>query len=320
MKNGDRFTGEIKKLEFGQLHVKFSYSLGNAIFDWSKVEKIESPQGFVVETTDGSYHTGRLQKDAEGEERTGIDLTVKGRSGTVRLQRDQVVVMRQLEEQFYRNMTFKIDYGFGYTRDNDRTNSSLNGLAEHRNEHHWLGGSVDSQFTGQTGAASTNRHHVNTYYNRFLGSHNWFAGGLANFLSSSQQNLDLRTTMGGGMGKRVLVSNTNDLTIFGGAVWNNERFSQTAEGDSLSNSLEALASVNFSSFRFDSSELKATFVLLPSLTDSGRVRTAFDVSMYWDIISDLYLRTSFFHNFDSRPPGETAGNDFGVTTSFGWKF
>ena len=124
MKNGDRFTGEIKKLEFGQLHVKFSYSLGNAIFDWAEVEKIESPQGFVVETTDGSYHTGRLQKDADEEERTGIDLTVRGSSGTVRLQRDQVVVMRQLEEQFVKNMTVKVDYGFGYTRDNNRTNSS----------------------------------------------------------------------------------------------------------------------------------------------------------------------------------------------------
>jgi len=35
-----------------------------------------------------------------------------------------------------------------------------------------------------------------------------------------------------------------------------------------------------------------------------------------EIVHNLFWKLSVYENFDSRPPK----NDFGVTTSFGWKF
>ena len=79
-------------------------------------------------------------------------------------------------------------------------------------------------------------------------------------------------------------------------------------------------SIDYSTFRFDSNEVNATLVVFPSMTDAGRVRLIVDVGVYWDIVGDLYLRTSVFNNLDTRPPAGTPRNDFGVSNSIGWSF
>jgi hypothetical protein len=39
-----------------------------------------------------------------------------------------------------------------------------------------------------------------------------------------------------------------------------------------------------------------------------------------EIVHNLFWKLSVCENFDSRPPTNAPKNDFGVTTSFGWKF
>jgi hypothetical protein len=42
MKNGDRFTGEIKKLDHGILYFKSSYMLESVQLDWAQVDTLQS--------------------------------------------------------------------------------------------------------------------------------------------------------------------------------------------------------------------------------------------------------------------------------------
>ncbi len=60
MKNGDRFTGEIKGLNAGVLYVSMKYILGTSSVQWSEVARLESKQLFLVKTEDGSVYTGAL--------------------------------------------------------------------------------------------------------------------------------------------------------------------------------------------------------------------------------------------------------------------
>lgn len=50
MKNGDKMTCEIKRMEHGQLLVKTDYTKGTLTINWEKIERIESKQLFVLET------------------------------------------------------------------------------------------------------------------------------------------------------------------------------------------------------------------------------------------------------------------------------
>jgi len=48
MKNGDRFTGEIKRLDHGILYFKSSYMLESVQLDWAQVDKLESKDSSLL--------------------------------------------------------------------------------------------------------------------------------------------------------------------------------------------------------------------------------------------------------------------------------
>jgi len=69
-KNGDRWTCEIKKLDRAYLYVKLDYVDGTVSVDWSKVDRVDSPQLFVVRTERGDLLSGPLATpDKSGEGR-----------------------------------------------------------------------------------------------------------------------------------------------------------------------------------------------------------------------------------------------------------
>ena len=54
MRNGDRITCEVKKLESGILEIGVDYVDGNLAVDWMKVARLESEYVFVFRLEDGS--------------------------------------------------------------------------------------------------------------------------------------------------------------------------------------------------------------------------------------------------------------------------
>jgi hypothetical protein len=48
MKNGDKFTGEIKALQYGELIFKSSYMKDNVHLDWKQVKTLRSRDAFIV--------------------------------------------------------------------------------------------------------------------------------------------------------------------------------------------------------------------------------------------------------------------------------
>jgi hypothetical protein len=61
------------------------------------------------------------------------------------------------------------------------------------------------------------------------------------------------------------------------------------------------------------------------LTESGRYRGGLNVTLTRDLIKDLTLNLSVYESYDSDPPeGEdgtaAAKEDYGIVTSFGYKF
>src|SRR5258708_32566797 len=68
MKNGDRFTCEIKGLSAGVLSVKLSYVDGAISVQWSQVAHLESNRLFRVQTESGLVYTGKLSTTGESDD------------------------------------------------------------------------------------------------------------------------------------------------------------------------------------------------------------------------------------------------------------
>src|SRR3954454_17315964 len=65
MKNGDRFTGEIKRLEDGKLIFSAPYMKDAVSLDWRQVDRLESKDLFNVYLTNGGVRTGVVNKKSQ---------------------------------------------------------------------------------------------------------------------------------------------------------------------------------------------------------------------------------------------------------------
>ena len=193
MKNGDRITCEIRSLEQGQLTVKQEYATSTVVFDWNKVDNIQTKQPFVVVDDKGDAFSGHVSETADEHV-----VTVEGAKQT-NIPHDEVVSIQQTGETFLRKLRGDVDLGLSFAQSNAQKNLTLDGDLNYQATTTVAGLSAISQFTSQKEVSDTNETTLKSEYFKQLRKSDWYGGAIANFLSSSEQQIDLRTTLGGAL-------------------------------------------------------------------------------------------------------------------------
>jgi putative salt-induced outer membrane protein YdiY len=319
MTNGDRFTGEIKKLERGILYFKSSYMLESVQLDWTQVDRLESRDSFIVALQNGTRYIGQIAKTA-GKETTAQTVQLDTGGGAFKVAQADVISIQQSEGNFWSQLQGSIDYGLSYSSGNSTLSSSLGAGVNYQRTKNYVELATSSQFSRQSNGPSTNRFTFDGRYFRFL-SAQWFYGGLLDLLKSDQQDLNLRTTIGAAFGKTVIRTDRTRFSLFAGTVFSHERYFPQANMTPLQRNAEGLLGANFYTFRFKVLDIRSSLLVYPSLTDAGRVRVSSDSNLHIELVKDFYWDFHLYENFDSRPPAAHASrNDLGVTTGLGWKF
>ena len=316
MKNGDRFTGEIKRLEYGQLIFKSAYMDSSVALDWERVAQITSKERFRVELSDGRNYIGTVRK-GEGVER--IELAAEGRESELEFEQSEVVVVNPQERSFWQRMDGSIDYGFSFNSGNSQTQSTLSSTLSYPWGRNNVDVSLNQNFSGQTDGQDTKRTDF-TFSYRHLFARKWYATSLLGLLQSDQQQLALRSTFGGGAGRSLIRTNRMELRTVFGAVMTREKFSDDGVSTPFTTGGEGIIGVDFSAFKFSASSVKLQSSLFPSFTTPGRYRVSLNLGVYFDIWRDLYWSINIYENYDSKPPRETRKNDFGISMGLGWSF
>ncbi len=316
MKNGDRMTGEIKRLEAGQLYFSASYMASDVAVDWNEVERLESKDQFNVYLTNGGAHTGVIEKVSDADS----NFFVQADAETVRLDRTDVIVIRPIEDTAWKQMAGSVDYGYNYTGGNNATTqSSLSASTAYRVEKWSTELSGSSVFNGQSEGTSTGRNNLTFTYARKL-NERWYAGLLSELLNSQQQDLTLRATLGGGLGRVLFRSERTSLALLSGLLFSREKYSSDAGDQPHANNIEALFHLKYTTFRCKKFDWDSSVYAYPSLTDRGRVRMGMQSAIYIELYRNFKWKFSVYENFDSRPPVNAPRNDFGTGTSLGWTF
>ena len=317
LKNGDRLTGEIKGLQRGELRIKADYMAEAVRLDWARIERLESKSTFMIALVDGKLFTNvmRLLPSNSNE----IPNFVIGSSNdAIRVHKLDVIRIIPAAPGFWRRLEGSVDLGFSYTSGNDQYQTQLTATTTYRTGDHSFTAAIDSAFSGQSEGDSTARKQFTFDYRKQL-TPRFFAGGLFDLLQSDQQSLKLRTSIGGLVGVNLLQSEHSRLSLFGGAVGTRENYS-TSIGTPRSTNADALAGVDFTTFRFKTTDIRSRLSLFPSLTTPGRIRLQASSDLHIKIVKDLYWGFHVYENFDSRPPVRADKNELGVSTSLGWKF
>jgi hypothetical protein len=92
------------------------------------------------------------------------------------------------------------------------------------------------------------------------------------------------------------------------------------EGDV--DSLEATFRTKFDWFVFHDPEFdwSTTIQIIPSLTESGRIRGEIDTKLQWELIGDLNWGVSLYASLDNQASETGSTSDYGVNTSLTYEF
>jgi putative salt-induced outer membrane protein YdiY len=317
LKNGDHLTGEIKKLQLGILYFKPKYALNSIEIDWTEVDRIDTVERFNVIFTNGETHSGVIRKISATD--SPLDFTINDDGQTVVAEKLDVVNIQPQKSSFLEQLTGSIDYGFTYLSGNSEFQSSLGANVAYRGEKNQMSSALSSSVSGQNDTEDTTRQSISADYSRIL-TPKYFITGLSAFLSSSQQELDLRVTLGGAFGRTLIRTDRTAFAAAIGVVGSRERYASATTETNPTTTSELLGTLDLSNFKFDAYSITSSLRIYPSLSTWGRVRVGSETTINWEFIKDLYWNLRVYENFDSKPPINAPKNDFGITTGLGWKF
>jgi len=322
MKNGDRITCEVKKLESGILAVGLDYVDGTVSIDWLKVARLESNAMFLVTFQNGATYAGRVITP-ESLPGTATTLQIQESQATepVSVPRSEVVGMTQTSVSFLHRFDGGVTLGSQYSKGNSTTQYNVSSDLEYKEIHWGAKGRYNSNLSSSTGADTATRNQTDFSAYRLLRRRNYFVTGTGGFLQSSVQGIENQMTLGFGLG--VYLKNTNKvrLTVLGGPGWQRTHYSSSETDQAGTQEIGVfLISSSLEMFQFKKTRLTATANLIPALTDTGRVFSNTNISYYLKLFGVLHWNFSVYGNFDSRPPGQLSGSDYGSSTGLSWSF
>jgi hypothetical protein len=309
--NGDRITCEIKRLDLGQLEVKTD-DIGTVDIKWDKVVHVSSVRQFEVETVDGRRFIGSLRST------TPRQIEVVEAAGTVALALPDIVSIRTLGRGWLRGLEGWLDIGFSYSRGSGVAQLTSDFSASRKRPSYETTLAASGVLTRQPDQEDSSRLTLSYRYWRVRGER-WLFGAIAAADRNTDLGIELRGSTGGGVGYRVVKTNRNVFVASAAVLVNREL---PTNGETTTN-VESVLGLTYSLFmrNYPKTYVDVSSQLVPSLSDTGRVRYVLDASVRREVWRDFTVGISLYDNYDNRPPSQNKlQNDVGLALSIGWVF
>ena len=124
---------------------------------------------------------------------------------------------------------------FLYSKGNESAQYNLSSQVAYTRERWSSQLGFNSSFASNSSANSTTRNQTDLRTLKLLRWNNWFYAGIASFLQSSVQEINLQTTLGGGVGRYLKNTNRASIAVIGGLGWQNANYGQSTLDQSTQN-------------------------------------------------------------------------------------
>ena len=311
LKNGDRIHGEIKGMQYGRLELSTT-TMSTVYVEWDKVAGLISANFFEFELTDGSRYYGSLEPADSGT----LGVALEGQINALDVAR--VVRIRLIKSSFWNRIDGSISLGANYTKSSEIGQGSLSVSLRTRRPAFEFSTDFSTTITVQPDQPDQSRTAFGVSYLRLM-RNRWFVPAVGKLERNTDLGLDLRSSLGGGVGRYVVQTNRSLLGAAGGLVVNREN---PVDGDTTTN-VEAFFSTTYEFFTYDTpkTSVDTTFALFPSLNVSGRYRTDFSLTLSREIVKDFTVGVTAYDSYDNKPPGGSSStHDLGISVTIGWTF
>ena len=323
LKNGDRLTGTAVKLDGGKLTFKTAYADAIAIA-WDQVTSLTTSTALVLPTPKGNLSVTSIERSTAG-------LVVTTPSGPSTLDPATVTVLRNPADQKAYEASLHPSWGHAWagaanvslalTRGNSDTATFGAGVTAARTTrddktslyantiYATNGNSIPTTSANSTGGGIRYDHNLNP---------RTFAFGSGDFLSNALQDLDLRSTIGGGFGWHASKTPRQTFDVLGGIVWIHEDYSASTVVPSTTNSFPALNLGEQYTRKIGAGSLFTEQAnAYPDLSNLGQVQFTLHSTFSTKLGKMFNWVTTFGDNYTSFPPAGTLKNDVVLTTGLG---
>ena len=326
--NGDKLTGEIKSLKRGRLNFNTD-ATGTISIEWAEIRHIESLQNIQVETNTGTRYFGHLEPTEEDDV-----VVINTGNGLQTIDDTTVTLMTPIEGVGIGAFDIDLTVGYNFAKAGGVQQGNFGVDVDYRTRQRIYSLTASTTTNDSDTQESSERSNLGLQYKR-LWQNRWYVNGNLTLDQNDELGLNLRTSIGGGGGRFLIQSNSMLLGVEANLQFSRENLA-AEDGPTIGpippvpvpetedvDSVEAVFRVNWDWFRFDAPELdwSTSLELIPSITESGRVRANFDTGLQWEMIGDLKWGLAFYSSFDNKPQTETASNsDYGINTTLTYEF
>lgn len=321
MKNGDRFTGTVVKIDGKNLVFKSEYA-GDIKVPWDAVSSITSDEPLDFTLQDGQLVVGKVtttdSKFVIATKTAGTLTTDKDSVKMVRSEAEQAAHQAEIDRYANPRITDLwagfVDFGYAAARGNSITsNLNVSANANRVTKRDKLGVYFTSLYAKSTvngvSSLTANAERGGINYNLNV-SPKFFVFGATDLEYDQFQNLDLRFSPSGGFGYHAAKTDGVVLDIFGGGSLNREFFADNTDrtsgemivGDDLTYKLSSITS------------LHQRLSFYPNLSRTGEYRTNFDLSSATTLKKWLAWQVTLSDRVLSDPLPGRKKNDFIFTT------
>ena len=317
LRNGDHITGEVKELKYGQLTLSTD-DVGTLYIESDKIVSITTNQLLHVDLANGERLFGTAPAPASQPGAISL-IQFDGAPTAIEVSMSDIVRIATVEhsESWYKNLDGSFSLGFSYTKATDLKVLNVAAAVGSRDLKKRWQISFESEVTRESGDESSERDSLITTVERFLPDR-YFVESNLEFTRNQELGLDLRSLIGATFGRYLVQSNNREWRAGAGLAASTEKESDGNTRDSI----EAQLSTSVRMFRYDhpKTDVTASLSVLPSLTESGRVRSEFSLRAKREFITDLFFEISVYNSYDNKPAEGAVTNDWGLSTSIGYTF
>ena len=307
MSNGDVIVGELKEMSRGVVTIETDYTDSDMKLEWSVVQ-VRTTSQYLVSFVHRENLTGRLFSP----DSASVLVLVEGDTVTTTL--DRIVYLKSVKNDFWSRATLGFDLGYNFTKAKNLQQFSLRSYLGYDTDHWNLSAVFDGVRSTQDDAEDIERTSITASVRRIL-PHNWFAGVAASFLSSTEQKLDLRSSIQPGVGKYLARTNSLYCFVTLGSAFTNEVYTSD---DPDRQSVEGLMGVDFVMFDVGDLNLSLISRAYPSFTEEGRWRMDHSFDAKYEFPYDIYIRGGITLNYDNQPVAGAPETDYVLQTAVGW--
>ena len=308
LKNGDHITGEIKRLEVGILVLK-TEDIETISIKWDKVESVQTKNFYEIELQDGRVYYGSIWP-AKIENA----LIIKGVTAENQLIMSYIVKITRIKESFWDILSGYVKLGASFTKASGIGQFSFGFNGNYRTKIFYAELTANSVITTTNQEQTSRKQDISINYQRFM-ERRWFWGAVIGAEENTELGIQLRTSVGGGIGTFFVQTNINWLNGLAGLTLNREWYIDSTEAK---NNIEGLFTGQYLLFIYDHPKvsLQSTLNIYPSITNFGRIRSNLDVNLDWEIFIDFYWVLTFYFNYDNKPTGNASKSDYRIETAF----